>query len=414
MKASKALYPTKYYVRLITHLVFALFIRYFRIEKKLPSEVKKLKSPYLLVANHVGFWDPFIIGHFLPGFIHFVSSDAAFKTKIAGFFLPRLGTIPKRKNVRDSQAVRDIAGVIQQGGNVGIFPEAVRNWAGSTLPIDPSIAKLIKFLKVPVVGCKSKGMNLFNPRWSKHIRRTKVKLEYSLLLDQKQVETLSPEDIYLSLINALRHDEIQYQRRAQQKIYSRRKAEYIGHTLFVCPECHAWDRFSSVANDFWCTSCDYRLHIDSLGFFKVMSDHKLHFDNIRDWYDWQKEWTFQYVRNLYLQQHSGLIFKDKNSLIYISNSVGDLIPAGVADLCLYLDRIEFVFIEDGRVIQLYLKELQTINPQVDEKLEIIHMEGSYRSVGGRPGVSGLKWEIVVNAIWQMMGEKHKLSPYIQF
>ena len=145
-----------------------------------------------------------------------------------------------------------------------------------------------------------------------------------------------------------------------------------------------------------------------------MSDHKLHFDNILDWYDWQKEWTFQYVRNLYLQQHSGLIFKDKNSLIYISNSVGDLIPAGVADLCLYLDRIEFVFIEDGRVIQLYLKELQTINPQVDEKLEIIHMEGSYRSVGGRPGVSGLKWEIVVNAIWQMMGEKHKLSPYIQF
>ena len=123
----------------------------------MPREVKKLKSPYLLLSNHIGFWDPFIVGHFLPRFTHFVSSDAAFKARVAGFFLPRLGTIPKKKNLRDTKVIRDMDAVITQGENVGLFPEAVRNWAGLSLPIDPSIAKLIKFLKAPVVVASMKG-----------------------------------------------------------------------------------------------------------------------------------------------------------------------------------------------------------------------------------------------------------------
>jgi len=53
--------------------------------------------------------------------------------------------------MRDSQVIRDIVTIIKQGENIGIFSEAVRNWSGSTSPMDPSIGKLIKMLKVPVV-----------------------------------------------------------------------------------------------------------------------------------------------------------------------------------------------------------------------------------------------------------------------
>ena len=98
----------------------------------MPKEVKELKAPYLVLSNHVGFWDPFIAGHFLPPFTHFVASDATFRNKIIRFLLTRLGTIPKKKNMRDTKVIRDIISVIRQGENVGIFPEAVRNWAGSS------------------------------------------------------------------------------------------------------------------------------------------------------------------------------------------------------------------------------------------------------------------------------------------
>jgi hypothetical protein len=72
-----------------------------KVKKEMPEEVKNLQAPYLILANHVGFWDPFVAGYFLPHFTHFVSSDAVFRNPLLRFFLTRLGTIPKKKNMRD-------------------------------------------------------------------------------------------------------------------------------------------------------------------------------------------------------------------------------------------------------------------------------------------------------------------------
>ena len=140
----KKVYPTNYFIRFFTYLFLKLFTKYYGIRKNLPLEVQQLKGPYILLSNHVGFWDPFVAGHFLPQFTHFVASDAAFRSGFNRFFLKGLGAIPKKKNIRDAKVIRDIMMVMKQGENVGIFPEAVRNWSGKSFPIDPSIAKLIK------------------------------------------------------------------------------------------------------------------------------------------------------------------------------------------------------------------------------------------------------------------------------
>ena len=409
----KKVYPTKYYIRFLVFVIFTIFVKYFRIKKKIPPEVKKLKSPYLLLSNHVGFWDPFVVGHLLPRFTHFVSSDAAFKSRAPGFFLPRLGTIPKKKNLRDTKVIRDMAAVIAQGENVGLFPEAVRNWAGVTLPIDPSIAKLIKFLKVPVIVASMKGMNLFNPRWSKNIRKTRVEVEYNLLFNKEQIAKLSKDEMYDMLVDAISHDEVAYQRQNRHEIRSEKRAEHISHALFVCPECHAIDCFDCSGNDFACTSCGYDIHIDRFGFFTTKSEHKLYFDNIRDWYDWQEEWLIRFMEKKYDDQTAELIFADKGSKVYFSKTGEELKFKGTADLRLFIDRIEMTFKEDDQFILLNFNDLQTINPQVDERLEIFYKGQVYRCIGGRPGVSGLKWEIAVNALWNKMGQRQKLSPYVK-
>ncbi|MCB0685852.1 MAG: 1-acyl-sn-glycerol-3-phosphate acyltransferase [Saprospiraceae bacterium] len=406
-------YPTKYYIRILTFLVFSFFVRYYRIRAKVPRPVKKLKPPYLLLSNHVGYWDPFLIGHFLPHFVHFVSSDAAFKTKIAGFFLPRLGVIPKRKNVRDTQVIRDIIQVIGQGENVGIFPEAVRNWAGTTLPIDPSIAKLVRLLNVPVVVALSRGMNLFNPRWSKNVRKTKVEIEYGLLLDLEDLKNLSVEEIFKRIVSALQYDEVKAQLANKEVIYSKRKAEHINYAVYVCPECEAIGSFTVSENDFWCLNCDYHLSIDDYGFFRLSGTGFMHYSNIRDWYNWQEKWMFDYVENLYNENSTEIIFVDRSSQIFHSADNGKLLWIGRADILLYLDRIELIFLDREHTITLDIGSLQTINPQVNEKLEIFYRNETYRCVGAKPGVSGLKWEVAVNAIWKITGQTTKLSPYIK-
>lgn len=413
MKDKEKAYPTKGYIRVLVFLIFWVFVRYYRIKRNLPSEVKKLKDPYLLLSNHHGLWDPFIIGHLLPRFTHFVSSDAAFRDPVNGFFLPRLGTIPKKKNVRDTQVIRDIMQVLRQGENVGLFPEAVRSWAGSTLPIDLSIAKLVKLLEVPVIICVSRGMNLFNPRWSRKLRRTRVNIDYQLLLRPEQIRNLPTDKIYQRIVSALQHDEVSHQLKYRHPIHSNKRAEYINHTLFLCPECYSIDSFRPEGNEFGCQDCGYTLYVDQFSFFNLKSNHRLHFDNIRDWYNWQETWLAEYIYHHYAQPEPNLIFQDQNVKIYRTGESNRMTYEGMADMSLYPNRIVLDFKERNEQRILEICQLLTINPQVHERLEMIYPGAFYRVVGIRPGVSGLKWEVAVNALWKKMGQRQKLSPYIR-
>jgi len=411
MKRQPKLYPAKLYIRFLAFIYFNYFLWRNRIRKNMPEEVRKLKAPYLVLGNHVGFWDPFVTGTFLPEFTRFVASDAAFRTPIFRFFLTRTGTIPKKKNIRDTKVIRDIIAVIRQGDNVGIFPEAVRNWSGTGFPIDPSIVKLIRLLKVPVVVPVLKGMNLFNPRWSVKMRRTRVLVDYNLLFTAQQIQELSEEEIYDRLLNTIHHDEVEYQRKAMVPVRSKRKAEHISHALYVCPDCQSIDSFRCKGNDFRCEKCGYDIHINQFGFFERISEGKLYYDNIRDWYNWEEKYLADLVAEKFESRSTDVIFEDKASSVLYGETDIDLQYKGVADILLYIDRIVIKYFDLAEEI-LNFDDLQTINPQVYERLEIYYNNQAYRVIGGRPGVSALKWEVAVNTIWKKLGQQTKLSPYI--
>ena len=379
----------------------------------MPVEVKKLKPPYLVLGNHVGHWDPFVSGYFLPHFTHFVSSDAAFRSAFNRFFLTRLGTIPKKKNIRDTKVIRDIISVIRQGENVGIFAEAVRNWAGSSFKIDPSIIKLIKLLNVPVVVPVLKGMNLFNPRWSTKLRYTRVEVEYKLLFDTEELKNKPKNEIYSALTEAIKHDEVDYQRLKMNKVHSKHKAEHINHALYVCPKCCSIDSFRANGNDFICTKCNYDIHINKYGFFERISSGKLFFDNIRDWYNWEEKWLLNHVNEKWETNFENILFEDKHLQILVNNEVNHMEYLGNANIKLYINRIVFEWLEKKENWTLNLIDLQTINPQVNDQLELIYKGKAYRAVGERPGVSALKWEVAMNAIWKKLGFDHKLSTFIE-
>lgn len=412
MKNKSKAFPTKLYIRFVVHIILIFFTRFFNIRKNMPQEVKKLKSPYLLLSNHIGFWDPFLAGFFLPHYTHFVSSDAAFRNPFFKFFLTRLGTIPKKKNMRDSQVIRSIASVIKQGENVGLFPEAVRNWAGKSFYIHPSIVKLIKLLKVPVVVTVFKGMNLFNPRWSGELRKTKVIIDYQLLFTIDDIKNLSEDEIYRKLSSALKHDEVEYQRKQMNVIKSEKRAEFISYTLYVCPDCEAIDSFVSKKNSFYCANCNYSVHINKYGFFEPASKNKMYFDNIRDWYYWEEKYLLKYISKLVNKGDEKVIFTDKNSKVFHSTKSEKTNFIGFADISLFIDRIELNFKETKQLITLDFDILKTINPQVNETLEIYYSEDAYRIIGEKKGISALKWEVALNAIWRLKGQTNKLSSYI--
>ncbi len=406
-------YPTSLFIRFITHIVFTLFTKYYGIKAKMPENVKKLKAPYLVLGNHVGYWDPFITGYFLPEYTHFVSSDAAFRNPVIRFFLTKLGTIPKRKSIRDIKVIKDIISVIKQGENVGIFAEATRNWAGTTQAVDPSVAKLIKMLKVPVVVPVLKGMNLFNPRWAYKIRRTNVEIEYKLLFTKTDTAELSKKKIYDKFTKAIFHDEVEYQRKKMNVIHSRKRAEYINHALYLCPKCKSIDNFSVKGNVFYCRSCGYDIYINRYGFFERKSFGYLYFDNIRDWFTWENKQLIKSITKNIQKEYKDIIFEDTSSKVYVeAKNKKDLFFTGFADIKLYTNKIVIDYTNKNNKIILLFSDIQTINPQVNERLEVYYNNTAYRIIGNEPGISAIKWEIAANVIWKLSGQYNKLSSYI--
>ncbi len=197
-----------------------------------------------------------------------------------------------------------------------------------------------------------------------------------------------------------------------KKINSDSRAEYINHALYLCPNCLSIDSFVAFGNDFHCKQCGYSIHIDDYGFFSRNGNGNVHFDNIRDWFNWEEKTFIQIILEEYNRQNHEALFTDKNMRIYKNNLSGKLVEIGMANVSLYIDKIIVDFF-DRESLEFNLCDLQTINPQTKERLEIYYNKEAYRVEGTQPGVSALKWEVAVNTIWKEMGLDSKMVPYIR-
>ena len=397
-------------VHSILKIILFFYTRLFSIRSTISPEVKSQKAPYLLLSNHIGTWDPFVVGFFLKDPIHFVSSEAVFRDRFMRMILSRMGVIPKKKNIKDTKVIRTMVTTVNNNNSVGLFPEASRSWTGRTMYIDTSTAKLIKLLNIPVVVSKMKGMQLFNPRWASLLRKTKVMIDFDLVISKDALLQLNEEEIHAKIVKALYHNEVEYQRIQMNRLYSFHRAEYISFVLFVCPECHSIGKIKNHFNDFECNECSSKWHIDAYGFFKGMG-HQSKFDNIIDWYDWQLKYFDTFIDEMASGSNEKPVFSDKNMLVFKEKGKG-FKRIGKCKMIFYIDRIELHFTEKNKLI-MDIKEIQTLSPQLRERIEIQYKDTAYRILSRKKGVSGLKWEMACNRIWKNYDQDYKLSNYFK-
>lgn len=84
------------------------------------ADAAALKPPYVLLANHTNFWDPFFLSIYMPEPVCFVTSDAYFRNPILKRLLRMAGAIPKSKFIADAVTVLDILRVKKNGGVIEI------------------------------------------------------------------------------------------------------------------------------------------------------------------------------------------------------------------------------------------------------------------------------------------------------
>lgn len=278
-------------------------------KKKITSTVDfRRTSPFILVANHTYTFDVIQLGLLFHKTPAAVSQEFLLSTPgLRWFFRHVTKVIPKSKGSADVRTIRQILSTIKKGYSIMLMPEGDSTYFGTTSPLEPATAKLIKKLELDVVFAKVKGGYLSKPRWATGRRRGRyAEIHVDTLFTKEQLGALSVDDIAQQLTDALAHDDYQWQESAQHLYQGERLAEGVENVIYRCPVCGAFHSFEVSGNTIHCRECDTNAVVNEYGFmegFPVKTIHEL--DALqRPFTQELKQQTFQSAGRLQYVDHS--------------------------------------------------------------------------------------------------------------
>jgi 1-acyl-sn-glycerol-3-phosphate acyltransferase len=141
-------------LRNVIHLAFnAIANIHVEGQSNLPE-----RGPLLLVANHFSFLDPVAMIHITHWPLEFLAGANTPNAPAAVSWLRKTwGVFPVYRGSVSRSALRSAESVLEQGGVVGIFPEA-GNWATVLRPARPGTAYLAARTGVPIVPMGFTGL----------------------------------------------------------------------------------------------------------------------------------------------------------------------------------------------------------------------------------------------------------------
>jgi len=359
------------------------------------NDTKKIKPPYLILGNHVSYWDPFLVNIFIDEPMCYIAGAVYFRNPILRFFLNLAGSIPKKKFMTHYLPIKRLIQARENGRILGIFPEGERKWDGTTDEMNyRTTAKLIKKLNVPVVAVNIKGGYLVYPRWAKSPRKGKINLAYKLSLTEEEVLTSSIEEIENKIKKDLFHDEFSYQKNSWNKYIGNNLAEHLEHFLFLCPNCHSINSLISQHNELYCNRCSYKVIYNQYGLLEEMQK-KIYFDNLRDWNCWQKSYLEEFVNKKIESSVIETILQDDSVEMLEGSFEKAFKSMGVGRLHLNRDGLYFSLPNETEK-QFKLKKITGLNVQFHAVLEFNYKEKMYHFKFLNQHISAYKWVLAIN------------------
>jgi len=394
MNQQRAPRPHPFIVPVVRRVLMPLLARRARLSAEGLRPAAAMTPPFIVIANHVSFWDPFWVAAFIRAPVQWVASDNLFRAFWLGLAMRLLGAIPKTKLVNDPETVRQVYQVLRGGGVVGIFPEGSRSDDGRTSDLIPSVARLVRRLRVPVLGARIMGGYLARPRWARASRRGRVRISYERLLTAEELAERSEAEVLAALRRHLEWDDLARQRTSMVPFTGRRLAEYLERLLFICPHCRSVSRLISQDNRLRCTACEYAVRMNEYGFFEPCTS-PLYFDSPTDWNAWQLPVMDRMLADPALFPQ--LIFEERPVRLFTGWRSRPLRAVDQGSVWLTRERILFHG-QSGMGWSFPLGGIQAMNVQNQEKLEFYHERTLYRLDFADPRASPYKWSRAVESL----------------
>lgn len=134
---------------------------------------------FLLAANHISHFDPFLISLPVRRKIDWMTMAEFFRPPVLGFLLRAIDAFPAERDRADLKTIRTAIERLKDGRIVGLFPEGgIRDGANSLLegaPLRPGASTLAQIAGVPVLPCVILGTDrLYSKRQWLPFRRTPI------------------------------------------------------------------------------------------------------------------------------------------------------------------------------------------------------------------------------------------------
>lgn len=347
---------------------------------------------YLVLMNHQTAFDQFFIAVAFRGPVYYLASEDLFSKGFVSSLIRHLvAPIPICKSMTDIKAVLDCKRVAREGGTIALAPEGNRTYSGRTEYIKPSIAPLIRSLRLPVAIFRIEGGYGVHPRWSDVRRRGPMHAGVSRVIEYEEYKNLTDDELFRLVSDELYVDES----KSGGFYYHKRSAEYLERAMYVCPFC-GLSEFETKGDEITCKTCARTIRylpskeLEGEGF-------DFPFRNVADWYDYQSE----FVSKLDLSPYADTpVYSDtvrlSETIIY---SHKELI-ADEAVLAVYADRFTIAY--NGQTLAYPFAEITAASVLGRNKLNL-YIDGRIFQIHGDKRFCVLKY---LNLYYHAVNDKN--------
>ena len=327
-----------------------IFKIWLPLKFNIKAKAKRINhTPYLVVSNHVCFWDPMLVALGLTRQMFFVSSEQVLRSGLKGKALVVImDPIPRAKSVTEIQTVIKMYSRIRQGYNICIFPEGTITTDGETAQIRNTTGKFIKKARCSLVTTRFTGGYLTYPRWARFKRRGVMKTEVVNVYPAEQIAAMSIEEINAIVSRDIYVNAFEDQKKNPIAFRGKNLAEWLETVLYFCPKCLEYSKLVSRDDRFFC-ECGFHIRYTEYGFFEYPPEHapsdkneQPPFTTILEWSQWQSGKIKALAESLGNHDPNVPIFTDHNQDLYLVEraSRGILLGSGIFNM--YPDKVTFV------------------------------------------------------------------------
>ncbi len=150
-----------WFTHTLARLVGRLVFRHRTVHPELLPEA----GGAIIVANHVSFLDPCLVGASFRKPIYYLARKSLFKGFL-GWLLPRIQVLPVDRGKGDLGSMKRILSLLKEGNRVLIFPEGTRSTDGELQAAEAGIGFILAKCDVPVIPVRIFGAFECFPRGS--------------------------------------------------------------------------------------------------------------------------------------------------------------------------------------------------------------------------------------------------------